>query len=125
MNEVHRYAREIVFKQIIALKIDLASQREVIADDGHALANSFGMQFIETSAKHSDNSSLAMELLAVAVMEKLFSPVVLTLQSVAAAEVRVATLAGQVFSVTVGIGDATTARSLPASANRMASKRSS
>mmetsp|Transcript_22688 Transcript_22688/g.25573 ORF Transcript_22688/g.25573 Transcript_22688/m.25573 type:complete len:204 (+) Transcript_22688:160-771(+) len=55
MQEIDRYASDSVNKLLVGNKCDDAENRAVSYDEGKDLADQFGLQFLETSAKASTN----------------------------------------------------------------------
>ena len=55
MGDVDKYAKEGVFKILVGNKCDLTEERQVPKIKGQQLADSFGIPFIETSAKSNEN----------------------------------------------------------------------
>ena len=55
MNDIEKFAKEGVFKILVGNKSDLVEQRQVSKERGKQLADSFGIPFIETSAKNNEN----------------------------------------------------------------------
>ena len=55
MVEIDRYASKQVCRFIVGNKCDLEDRREVSTDEGKSFANTFGVQFMETSAKSAAN----------------------------------------------------------------------
>mmetsp|Transcript_395 Transcript_395/g.423 ORF Transcript_395/g.423 Transcript_395/m.423 type:complete len:207 (-) Transcript_395:34-654(-) len=55
MNEITRYASENVNRLLVGNKSDLEGKKAVTYDEGKELADSMGINFIETSAKTSAN----------------------------------------------------------------------
>ena len=55
MNDIERFAKEGVFKILVGNKCDLIEQRQVSKEMGKQLADSYGIPFIETSAKNNEN----------------------------------------------------------------------
>mmetsp|Transcript_8234 Transcript_8234/g.8096 ORF Transcript_8234/g.8096 Transcript_8234/m.8096 type:complete len:205 (-) Transcript_8234:43-657(-) len=55
MNEITRYASENVNRLLVGNKSDMEGKKVVTYDEGKELADSFGIPFIETSAKTSVN----------------------------------------------------------------------
>lgn len=53
MNEINRYASENVSKLLVGNKCDLESKKVVTYDEGKELADSYGIKFLEASAKSS------------------------------------------------------------------------
>ena len=61
--EIEKNANKNVYKILIGNKCDLEEKRTVSTQQGKELAETYGMQFIETSAKSNTNVSEAFELL--------------------------------------------------------------
>lgn len=55
MNEITKYASENVNRLLVGNKSDMDSRRAVSYEEGKELADSMGINFIETSAKASTN----------------------------------------------------------------------
>ena len=55
MNDIEKFAKEGVFKILVGNKCDLVEQRQVSKERGKQLADSYGIPFIETSAKNNEN----------------------------------------------------------------------
>jgi len=55
MNDIDKFAKEGVFKILVGNKCDLVDKREVSKELGKQLADSYGIPFIETSAKSNEN----------------------------------------------------------------------
>ena len=55
MNDIDKFAKEGVFKILVGNKSDLVEQRKISKEKGKQLADSYGIPFIETSAKSSEN----------------------------------------------------------------------
>ncbi len=55
MNDIDKFAKEGVFKILVGNKSDLIDKRQVSKERGKQLADSFGIPFIETSAKSNEN----------------------------------------------------------------------
>ena len=55
MNDIERFAKEGVFKILVGNKCDLIEQRQVSKEMGKQLADSYGIPFMETSAKNNEN----------------------------------------------------------------------
>ena len=55
MNDIDKFAKEGVFKILVGNKCDLIDKRQVSKERGKQLADSFGIPFIETSAKSNEN----------------------------------------------------------------------
>ncbi|OMJ76626.1 hypothetical protein SteCoe_23969 [Stentor coeruleus] len=63
-DESQNYLQKAVPKLLIGNKADLNSQRAVRTEDAKELADRLGIQYIETSAKNSQNVKLAFETLS-------------------------------------------------------------
>ncbi len=55
MNDIEKFAKEGVFKILVGNKSDLVDNRQVSKERGKQLADSYGIPFIETSAKSNEN----------------------------------------------------------------------
>ena len=55
MNDIDKFAKEGVFKILVGNKCDLIDKRQVPKERGKQLADSYGIPFIETSAKSNEN----------------------------------------------------------------------
>ena len=55
MNDIDKFAKEGVFKILVGNKCDLIDKRQVSKERGKQLADSYGIPFIETSAKSNEN----------------------------------------------------------------------
>ena len=55
MNDIDKFAKEGVFKILVGNKSDLVEQRKISKEKGKQLADSYGIPFIETSAKSNEN----------------------------------------------------------------------
>ncbi len=55
MNDIDKFAKEGVFKILVGNKCDLVDKRQVPKEKGKQLADSYGIPFIETSAKNNEN----------------------------------------------------------------------
>ncbi|OII76726.1 Ras small GTPase RIC1 YPT1 protein [Cryptosporidium andersoni] len=64
IQEIDRYAMENVNKLLVGNKCDLVSKRVVTSDEGKELADSYGIKFIETSAKNAYNVEQAFHTMA-------------------------------------------------------------
>ncbi len=61
--EIERNANKNVYKLLIGNKCDLDSQRQVSYEQGKEFADTYGMKFIETSAKTNQNVFEAFKLM--------------------------------------------------------------
>ena len=55
MNDIDKFAKEGVFKILVGNKCDLNEARQVPKEKGKQLADSYGIPFVETSAKNNEN----------------------------------------------------------------------
>ena len=55
MNDIDKFAKEGVFKILVGNKCDLEEERKVPKQKGKQLADSYGIPFLETSAKNNEN----------------------------------------------------------------------
>lgn len=71
MTQIQSNAPSNVNKILIATKNDLADERNISIEEGKALAQKFGIPFIEVSAKTSINVNESFEMLVKKIHEKL------------------------------------------------------
>ena len=64
LHEIDRYACENVNKLLVGNKSDLVAKRVVSSEQGKEFADSLGIEFLETSAKTSDNVEQAFLTMA-------------------------------------------------------------
>ncbi|ESO11641.1 hypothetical protein HELRODRAFT_108915 [Helobdella robusta] len=64
LAEINEYAQDDVVIMLIGNKVDMTSERAVRKEDGEAIAQQFGVDFMETSAKTAINVDLAFETIA-------------------------------------------------------------
>mmetsp|Transcript_64670 Transcript_64670/g.200480 ORF Transcript_64670/g.200480 Transcript_64670/m.200480 type:complete len:102 (+) Transcript_64670:2-307(+) len=64
MQEIDKYAAEGVNKLLVGNKSDLGSKKVVAYDEAKELADSLGVQFLETSAKNAHNVEQAFQVMA-------------------------------------------------------------
>jgi len=57
MLQIKQHAQESICKILVGNKCDVAEGREVTFEEGNKLAESYGIQFFETSAKENKNVS--------------------------------------------------------------------
>ena len=55
MNDIDKFAKEGVFKILVGNKCDLNDKRQMLKEKGKQLADSYGIPFLETSAKNNEN----------------------------------------------------------------------
>ena len=55
MNDIDKFAKEGVFKILVGNKCDLVDTRKISKEKGKQLADSYGIPYIETSAKNNEN----------------------------------------------------------------------
>jgi len=70
MKEIDHYAAEGVNKLLVGNKSDLQSKRVVSYDEGKDLAETYGVKFVETSAKNSSNVEEAFNTMATEIRER-------------------------------------------------------
>merc|ERR1712203_1199392 len=63
MQEIDKYAADGVNKLLVGNKCDLSSKKLVSYDEAKELADSLGVQFMETSAKNAYNVEQAFQLM--------------------------------------------------------------
>jgi len=71
IRNIEQHAAEMVNKMLIGNKCDLADKRAVDTDKGKALAEEYGISFLETSAKNSINVETAFISLAKDIKKKI------------------------------------------------------
>jgi len=64
VQEIEKYAADGVNKLLVGNKCDLSSKKVVSYDEAKELADSLGIQFLETSAKNSHNVEKAFQTMA-------------------------------------------------------------
>jgi len=64
LQEIDKYGAEGVNKLLVGNKSDLQSKKTVSYDEAKELADSFGIKFLETSAKNSNNVEEAFNTMA-------------------------------------------------------------
>lgn len=69
MTSINDFASDRVQKMLIATKCDMEDSRMITRQQGEALAEEFGMQFVETSAKNKTNVDEPFAALAQLVMK--------------------------------------------------------
>ena len=72
-EESNKYLSESIPKLLIGNKADLNSSREISHEQGAELAESYGMEFIETSAKNGTGVKEAFEMMARSIFNSLSS----------------------------------------------------
>ena len=70
MKEIDRLATPDVCRLLVGNKIDLEDKRVVTHEEGQALANQYGVAFIETSAKDNNNIEMTFQKMAEAMQKK-------------------------------------------------------
>merc|ERR1719361_1630980 len=73
MQEIDKYASENVNKLLIGNKSDLSSKKVVSYDEAKELADSLGVQFMETSAKNAHNVEQAFQAMAKDIKQRVAS----------------------------------------------------
>lgn len=64
LAEINEYAEDDIVIMLIGNKCDMAAERQVRREDGEIVAQQFGVDFFETSAKTSTNIDLAFQTIA-------------------------------------------------------------
>ena len=67
--EIEKNAKKDVYKLLIGNKIDLEEKREVSHTQAKDFADTYGMKFIETSAKNNNNVNESFQFLASEIMK--------------------------------------------------------
>ena len=67
LHEIDRYASDSVNKLLVGNKADLTEKRKISYEAGKELAESNGIEFIETSAKETTNVELAFVHMSLAI----------------------------------------------------------
>jgi Ras-related protein Rab-1A len=70
MKEVDRLASPDVCRIVVGNKSDLSDKRVVSTEEGQALANQYGVQFLETSARENSNVENAFMKMAATMQKK-------------------------------------------------------
>ena len=70
MRQIKTHAAENVIKVLIANKCDSAADRQVTYEEGKKLAESFGVDFFEVSAKNNINITETFHFMAREIKEK-------------------------------------------------------
>lgn len=76
MEDARNEANQNVTFLLIGNKSDLEDRREVETEEGRYLAQKFGMNFLETSAKSNINVREAFSKMSVQIMEKVSSGII-------------------------------------------------
>ena len=70
MNDIEKFAKEGVFKILVGNKSDLNEKRQVPKEKAKQLADSYGIPFLETSAKNNENIEKLFEVSTRAFIDK-------------------------------------------------------
>lgn len=70
IQEIDKYAADGVKKLLVGNKCDLQSKKVVSYDEAKELADSLGINFMETSAKNSHNVEQAFQMMAGEIKQK-------------------------------------------------------
>ena len=70
MHEIERFASDSVNRCLVGNKSDLDNQREVSFEAGESLAKSFGIPFLETSAKSEKNVGATFNTIAKEILKR-------------------------------------------------------
>merc|ERR1712066_1043842 len=73
MQEIDKYAADGVNKLLVGNKCDLSSKKVVSHDEAKELADSLGIQFMETSAKNAHNVEQAFQAMAREIKQRVAS----------------------------------------------------
>ncbi|CAJ1348552.1 unnamed protein product [Effrenium voratum] len=73
VQEIDKYAADGVNKLLVGNKCDLSSKKVVSYDEAKELADSFGIQFMETSAKNAHNVEQAFQTMAREIKQRVAS----------------------------------------------------
>ncbi|CAL1125897.1 unnamed protein product [Cladocopium goreaui] len=73
VQEIDKYAADGVNKLLVGNKCDLSSKKVVSYDEAKELADSFGIQFMETSAKNAHNVEQAFQTMAKEIKQRVAS----------------------------------------------------
>jgi Ras-related protein Rab-1A len=81
IQEINTYANDKVIKMLVGNKSDLEAKRKVSTYEGQALAESHGMQFMETSARSSTNVHESFKTIAKKIKQEIMEKPSTTLTS--------------------------------------------
>ena len=70
-NEIEKYASEHVNKIIVGNKCDLEDKRKISIEEGQEVSRNLGVNFLETSAKSSNNVGEAFSVMAQEIKSKI------------------------------------------------------
>lgn len=73
MRQIKTHAAENVIKVLIANKCDSTADRQVTYEEGKKLAESFGVDFFEVSAKNNINITETFHFMAREIKEKVLT----------------------------------------------------
>ena len=73
MRQIKTHAAENVIKVLIANKCDCNTDRQVTYEEGKKLADSFGVDFFEVSAKNNTNITETFHFMAREIKEKVLT----------------------------------------------------
>jgi Ras-related protein Rab-1A len=71
LQDIEKYAKPSTQLILVASKIDLTNRRVVSTEEGAALAEELGVEFIETSALHSHNIDSSFDLMCAELLKSL------------------------------------------------------
>lgn len=71
LHEIDRYASEHVNKLLVGNKSDLVAKRAVTYEQGQEFAQSLGIEFVETSAKNSENVEKAFMVMSAQIKSRM------------------------------------------------------
>merc|ERR1712113_513208 len=78
VQEIEKYAAEGVNKLLVGNKCDLSSKKVVSYDEAREIADSLGIQFMETSAKNAHNVEQAFQTMAKDIKQRVASQLAAT-----------------------------------------------
>jgi len=70
VQEIDKYAQQGINRLLVGNKCDLSSERVVCYDEARELADSLGMEYLETSAKNAHNVDRAFQCMATEIRER-------------------------------------------------------
>ena len=73
ITEIEKYSTAGVCKILVGNKCDMEDRRQVTYEEGKEFAGQFGMPFLETSAKATQNVDMAFDTMTREIKEKMSS----------------------------------------------------
>ena len=71
ITEIEKYSQAGVCKILVGNKCDMEDRRQVTFEEGKEFASQFGMPFLETSAKATQNVDMAFDTMTREIKEKM------------------------------------------------------